>query len=96
MSYPLSQDFDPNTGKVKNQTFDPKTGEIIADSIDTSLILKFFNSAVKNPKTILLYLILKIFTIQKPSTLHRHGMANQYPQNIIRQKKAHIYLALQT
>ena len=34
LSYPLSQDFDPNTGKVKNQTFDPKTGEKIADSID--------------------------------------------------------------
>ena len=42
LSYPLSQDFDPNTGKVKNQTFDPKTGEIIADSIYTSPNLKIF------------------------------------------------------
>ena len=36
LSYPLSQDFDPNTGKVKNQIFDPKTGGKIADSIDIS------------------------------------------------------------
>ena len=42
LSYPVSQGFDPNTGKVKNQTFDPKTGEIIADSIHTSSNLKIF------------------------------------------------------
>jgi len=49
-SYPLSQGFDPNTGKVKNQTFDPKTGEIIADSIYASPNLKIFQLSSEKPK----------------------------------------------
>ena len=50
LSYLLSQDFDPNTGKVKNQTFDPKTGEIIADSIYASPNLKIFQLSSEKPK----------------------------------------------
>ena len=42
LSHPLSQGFDPNTGKSKNQTFSPETVEKIADSIYTSPNLKIF------------------------------------------------------
>ena len=50
LSNTLSQDFDPNTGKVKNQTFDPKTGEIIANSIYASPNLKIFQLGIEKPK----------------------------------------------
>ena len=49
-SYPLSQGFDPNTGKVKNQIFDPKTGGKIADSIDISPNIKVFQLSSVKPK----------------------------------------------
>ena len=50
LSYPLSQGFDPNTGKSKNQTFNPETGEKIADSIYTSPNLKIFQISSAKPK----------------------------------------------
>ena len=50
-------------------------------------ILIVLASAIKNLKTILPYLILKISIIQKPFTLHHHGLASSITSKHYKAKK---------